>query len=166
MEEYPDSCAVLVRRHGVYVWGETWEKAKTMWVQLRNMVYFTIIPQNLIDCCFVYLRPLSVIQNIHKPFGLIEFMASLGSSIISLFDFSFQSILNDRIHSIFFSHGQVWNFKTFSACIWYLPILFIQFSLVPFFCGWGGGTGALEITFFIYYWKCNTSGSCSWNAGH
>lgn len=29
MQEYPGSTAILVRRHGVYVWGETWQKAKT-----------------------------------------------------------------------------------------------------------------------------------------
>ncbi|XP_041366028.1 methylthioribulose-1-phosphate dehydratase-like [Gigantopelta aegis] len=30
MNDYPDTCAVLVRRHGFYVWGENWQKAKSM----------------------------------------------------------------------------------------------------------------------------------------
>jgi methylthioribulose-1-phosphate dehydratase len=30
LEEYPGTSAILVRRHGIYVWGETWQQAKTM----------------------------------------------------------------------------------------------------------------------------------------
>lgn len=30
IRNYPETSAVLVRRHGVYVWGDTWQQAKTM----------------------------------------------------------------------------------------------------------------------------------------
>ncbi|KAI5983231.1 Methylthioribulose-1-phosphate dehydratase [Pisolithus albus] len=29
MEKHPEAAAVLVRRHGIYVWGDDWQKAKT-----------------------------------------------------------------------------------------------------------------------------------------
>lgn len=29
MDEYPGTTAILVRRHGIYVWGDSWQKAKT-----------------------------------------------------------------------------------------------------------------------------------------
>ena len=30
MRKYPSSNAVIVRRHGIYVWGDTWQDCKTM----------------------------------------------------------------------------------------------------------------------------------------
>lgn len=29
IREYPGTSAVIVRRHGIYVWGQNWQKAKT-----------------------------------------------------------------------------------------------------------------------------------------
>lgn len=30
MNDYPEASAVLVRRHGVYIWSKTWQGAKSM----------------------------------------------------------------------------------------------------------------------------------------
>ncbi|KAH7329005.1 class II aldolase/adducin N-terminal [Stachybotrys elegans] len=42
MEEYPDTYAVLVRRHGVYVWGEDVHKAKTQCESLDYLFQLAI----------------------------------------------------------------------------------------------------------------------------
>lgn len=34
MEKFPESSAVLVRRHGIYVWGDTWQRTKAMLVKI------------------------------------------------------------------------------------------------------------------------------------
>lgn len=35
MDDYPECPAVLVRRHGLYVWGPTWQKTKCMYVHRK-----------------------------------------------------------------------------------------------------------------------------------
>jgi rhamnose utilization protein RhaD (predicted bifunctional aldolase and dehydrogenase) len=42
MRAYPKSSAVLVRRHGVYVWGDTWLQAKTQVFRAVSAVYLSL----------------------------------------------------------------------------------------------------------------------------
>jgi methylthioribulose-1-phosphate dehydratase len=47
MDKYPDTYAVLVRRHGVYVWGETVHKAKTQAERFVFLLTFVIHADSL-----------------------------------------------------------------------------------------------------------------------
>jgi methylthioribulose-1-phosphate dehydratase len=48
MDKYPDTYAVLVRRHGVYVWGENVHKAKT---QCERYVFLGLLGMMWLKCC-------------------------------------------------------------------------------------------------------------------
>ncbi|KAH8675853.1 methylthioribulose-1-phosphate dehydratase [Xylariales sp. PMI_506] len=47
LDEYPDAYAVLVRRHGVYVWGDNWQKAKAMCESLDYLFQLAVEMQQL-----------------------------------------------------------------------------------------------------------------------
>lgn len=157
LEKYPESCAVLVRRHGVYVWGETWEKAKTMWVQFGHMVSFAIIPQSLNNDLNVMCisNPRTMIQSINFwPHWMYKGLLSMGSFMIPPHGFPFISMLADGVANIFLSYGQVLPHMIPAGNLCFHMTLANAVSLVfssPIF-----GT-----YFLICWWKCSKSGSCS-----
>jgi methylthioribulose-1-phosphate dehydratase len=57
MDKYPDTYAVLVRRHGVYVWGDTVDKAKA---QAERYVNHSVTIPSLISVSLDYLFQLAV----------------------------------------------------------------------------------------------------------
>lgn len=61
MDKYPDTCAVLVRRHGVYVWGDTVWKAKTQCERYAiSRCMLKSRGDNLMECSLDYLFQLAV----------------------------------------------------------------------------------------------------------
>jgi len=71
MRDYPETSAVIIRRHGMYVWGPTWQRTKGMYVTTvirphsRNSLAFNVLncyifTQGLYKGKFSYLPPFLV----------------------------------------------------------------------------------------------------------
>lgn len=58
MDKHPDTYAVLVRRHGVYVWGDTVDKAKAQ--AERYAERYILVMSSLMDSSLDYLFQLAV----------------------------------------------------------------------------------------------------------
>ena len=72
MDRYPDTYAVLVRRHGVYVWGETVHKAKTQCERCVAVPVLVCVPVPRVR------GPLTTVSSLDYLFQLAVEMHKLG----------------------------------------------------------------------------------------
>lgn len=68
MHKYPKSYAVLVKRHGVYVWGDTWIQAKTQFESYEYLFETAVKMRGMgIDCS---MPPIGMKELEQKPNGV------------------------------------------------------------------------------------------------
>lgn len=41
--KYPSTSAIVVRDHGIYVWGKDWQSAKTQWEHFNFKIIYLLI---------------------------------------------------------------------------------------------------------------------------
>jgi methylthioribulose 1-phosphate dehydratase/enolase-phosphatase E1 len=75
MVEYPNCSAILVRRHGIYVWGDTWQEAKSQAESYHYLFNFIIESKKLgIDLAPRYPTPRCILLDIEGTTTSISFV--------------------------------------------------------------------------------------------
>jgi len=75
MAEYPQCSAILVRRHGIYVWGDTWQEAKTQAESYHYLFNFIIEAKKIgIDLAPRYPTPRCILLDIEGTTTSISFV--------------------------------------------------------------------------------------------